>query len=510
MRRATAPSDKPVLLALCAALGIGLLAGLLGCGGRDAEGSAGVASEGELEPREAPSVSARASAYVEFVDDYLFWGEDEELWVASIARDGGLEELEDAGAFEDDVRQLAALDGVLYVSTDGGIYRMDASDDAEDAELLVARDGIEDFWVTSQGLIYLVEGDLYGVPVDGGDEAELMGDVWDYVVADGSLVVLGEDGALLRCGLDGTEAVVVEEARDRYDESLLLAEGDDVYLASNELLVLREGGDALEDVGLEWEIRDTVDVVIYDEGVLYEASNDKPYRHVFDADAGEDEEVDHSLFRGRPYGRVRDGLNYYTILGDEVRVTDVQSLEYEDFEVDELFDGDAEKNEGASSDLSDGSGASASHDDSDKAGSTADYDIASNMALRLTDGLAVLSSDHFALYLPRVQVEEGLWHIEAVDSTTLVFSYSTALEAGYGGKVFTIKAYDWGDNAYEDIPASFIAGLSDDKKYVVCLATDLQYDGGSSLQREQYAEMRSYAESLDMNSSANGGSFNPL
>ena len=137
MRRATAPSDKPVLLALCAALGIGLLAGLLGCGGRDAEGSVGVASEGELEPREAPSVSARASAYVEFVDDYLFWGEDEELWVASIARDGGLEELEDAGAFEDDVRQLAALDGVLYVSTDGGIYRMDASDDAEDAERLL-------------------------------------------------------------------------------------------------------------------------------------------------------------------------------------------------------------------------------------------------------------------------------------------------------------------------------------------------------------------------------------
>ena len=111
--------------------------------------------------------------------------------------------------------------------------------------------------------------------------------------------------------------------------------------------------------------------------------------------------------------------------------------------------------------------------------------------------------------MPRSQVEDGLWHIEAVDSTTLVFSYSKALEAGYGGRVFTLEAFDWGDNAYADIPASFVAGLSEDKKYVVYLATDLQYDSGSPLQREQYAEMRSYAESLDMNSSANGGSFNP-
>ena len=145
---------------------------------------------------------------------------------------------------------------------------------------LFAQGGIEDFWVTSQGIIYLVEGDLYGAPVDGGDEEGLMSGVWDYVVADGSLVVLGEDGALLRCGLDGTEAAIVEEARDRYDESLLLAEGDDVYLVSDKLLVLRAGEDALEDVGLEREIRDTVDVVIYDGGVLYEASNEKPYRHV--------------------------------------------------------------------------------------------------------------------------------------------------------------------------------------------------------------------------------------
>ncbi len=508
MRRPTRPNAAFVLLALCALLGAGLVVGLAGCSGQAVSDAS--SKEAAEVSDEAPEVEGRASAYVEFVDDYLFWGEDEELRVASIARNGGLEELEDAGAFDDDVRRLAALDGVLYVSTDGGIYRMDARDDAEDAELLVAQGGIEDFWVTSQGIIYLVEGDLYGAPVDGGDEEGLMSGVWDYVVADGSLVVLDEDGALLRCGLDGTEAVIVEEARDRYDESLLLAEGDDVYLVSDKLLVLRAGEDAFEDVGLEREIRDTVDVVIYDGGVLYEASNEKPYRHVFDADAAGDEEVDHCLFRGKPYGRVRDGLNYYTILGDEIRVTDVQSLEYEDFEADELLDGDAEKSAGASSGSSYDSDASTSHDDSDGAGSTAGYDISSNITLRLTDGLALLSTDHFNLYMPRSQVEDGLWHIEAVDSTTLVFSYSKALEAGYGGRVFTLEAFDWGDNAYADIPASFVAGLSEDKKYVVYLATDLQYDSGSSLQREQYAEMRSYAESLDMNSSANGGSFNPI
>lgn len=500
MRRSTLPYAPLVLLVLCL---VGALP-MLGCSEQGATNAVAPSEDADLAEGSGAVIEAREGARIEILDGYAFWGHDEDLWVSALQRDGGLDPAERAGSFADDVCDLAALNGKLFVTTDEGLFSMSSRDDAEDALPLLEGESIDSFWATSEGIFCLDAGVLYRVPLEGGDSEELLDGVWDFVVARGGLYVLYEDGALARHDIGGGGGEIIDEARNRHDDSCLIAANDTVYLASSELLVLDESGDALADVGLEHRIEDPGDVVVYEDGVLYGADDGEHYRHLFEAsdDGQEDERLDHGLFHGKPYGRVHDGLNYY-IIGLEATVVDPDSLEWESPRVSDDADGPGEKDDGARFP----SGSSGSSGTSSGTSSSAGYNIGEDMSLRLTDGTAVLSTAHFTLVLPRAQVEEGLWHIEQLNDTTIAFGYATAIEAGYGGRVFTLRAYDWGDNSYADIPASFVMGLSENKKYVGYLATDLQYDSGSSLQSEQYAELRSFAESLDTNSSSNGGSF---
>ena len=114
-------------------------------------------------------------------------------------------------------------------------------------------------------------------------------------------------------------------------------------------------------------------------------------------------------------------------------------------------------------------------------------------------GQGVVTTDHFTLTLDGDQVAQGLWQVEQVDGTTIKFAYAPARQAGFDGTVFTLKAYDWGDNSYADIPATQMAGQSGDKKYVVIFPTDVRYDPSSTAQAEQYGQLRSWAEGIDMN-----------
>lgn len=63
-----------------------------------------------------------------------------------------------------------------------------------------------------------------------------------------------------------------------------------------------------------------------------------------------------------------------------------------------------------------------------------------------------------------------------------------------GGRLVTIKAFDWDDNGYEDFPAYTIAGTSEDKKYIAIFPTDVQYD---SSQETGYRKMYDYARRID-------------
>ncbi|MDO4345033.1 MAG: hypothetical protein Q4C50_09550 [Eubacteriales bacterium] len=122
-----------------------------------------------------------------------------------------------------------------------------------------------------------------------------------------------------------------------------------------------------------------------------------------------------------------------------------------------------------------------------------EFDISSGIKTRASEGSAYLETDHFTIYFPG----DISWDYESVDNNTLIIYYTPAKDAGFGGRVVTIKAYDWADNSYEDIPEYSIAGLDSEKKYVAIFPTDLQYDPSDSTQEAEYGRMLKVAKRMD-------------
>lgn len=121
------------------------------------------------------------------------------------------------------------------------------------------------------------------------------------------------------------------------------------------------------------------------------------------------------------------------------------------------------------------------------------YNIASGIKTRASEGASFLETDYFTMYLPG----DISWEYEVISNTSIGIYYTPAKEAGYGGHVVTIMAYDWGDNDYEDFPSWSVAGLSSEKKFIALYPTDVQFDPQDSTQSVEYGRLLKVAERMD-------------
>lgn len=121
------------------------------------------------------------------------------------------------------------------------------------------------------------------------------------------------------------------------------------------------------------------------------------------------------------------------------------------------------------------------------------YNIASGIRTHASEGMAWLETDYFSMYLPG-DIE---WEYEVVDNETIRISYTPAKEDGYGGHVVTIKAYDWSDNGYADLPSWSVAGLSNEKKFIAIYPTDVQFNPEDAGQAAEYRRLLEVAERMD-------------
>lgn len=135
--------------------------------------------------------------------------------------------------------------------------------------------------------------------------------------------------------------------------------------------------------------------------------------------------------------------------------------------------------------------------------SSGNYNIANGLEARVSDGTGFMQNDYFYLIFNYDDFVNGLWEFYASDANTIDFYYTKAKAGGYGGWVFSLIAYDWGDNGYEDYPEYTIAGLSDEKKYIAVFPTDVQYNVKDAEQQEEYTRLLTYAKRIDQNNDDN-------
>lgn len=510
-----ASRTRTTCLALLASLlcAVALLAAT-GCSGLSGDAlskaqdalDAGGATESESDGADNATTSARTGnrpgSNVEIVDDRLFWGVDEELWAADITSSGKLRNMTPLIEFDEDVDLLAALGSDLYVCCYDGIWVMDLDEADDEATKVVDVSYAEDFWVMPDGIVYQDDDVLWHCSLDGGDALPLIDSVECFAILGERAYLVAEDGDLRTMGFDGDGDARVASPGD---DCQLMVHDDVLYLVAEDkdVLYLNDDG-SLGEVGLSHKVGDPDRVVFDGDRILYYAANESRYVH--EGDSADEKLPSGTLFWGYQHCRIENGILFYTISGDEVVTLDLDSYDRVEYEVDggsakeTSGNKDADKDEGSGG-TSGGSGSSGSTTSSGR------YDIAEGLEVHLTGGSAVLTTSHLSLVFDGQEVTDGLWVIEQTSDTSLTFSYSKAQDSGYDGFVFSLTAYDWGDNSYADLPNYRIGGMSADKKYVIELPTDVRYDVRSATQKTEYNRMLAFAESIDSNRNPSG---NPL
>ena len=121
---------------------------------------------------------------------------------------------------------------------------------------------------------------------------------------------------------------------------------------------------------------------------------------------------------------------------------------------------------------------------------TDDYDIMANS--QLVDGM--LYGNDFLLIMP----DNDSWGYEQTSKTTVEIYLKSAREAGYGGNLVTIMAFDPEDTSYENFPDYSVAGHGQNcgKTFVALFPTDVQFDPQDSEQEAAYQDLYTYVKKI--------------
>lgn len=466
---------------------ISVLATLLVTGNKDSIKTTGEASTETMpEQKESHDVDESnvrtdnyiKAAYMVVSDDKIYWGYDERLCEADIEKGGALSNISEYGRMEDDIDLLAMKNGVLYFNCYDGIYRVALGESLEAAEQIVSHKSIDGFWLTENKIYFDEDEILYCTDLSGGNIKEIVSDVESYILSESGIYYISDQDEFLKTDWDG-------KSRDRLEKlenvEEIVIHNQDIYVAGEKLWVYHTDKGTLEKVPISETIEDDEEILVTDDYILYEAKNGDDYQYSFKEE--KDENMNIVLYAGNPYSVQYKGYLYYSFHSGNVTCLDLETLDYETYDADNsLFESSREtksvENEKSNNSV------------------TAGYDIAANLAVRLTDGVGLVQSDYINLVMPYDDLADGLWEIEADSTSSISFYYSKARASGNGGFVFSIEAYDWGDNSYEDYPHYVIGNLSEDKKYIVVFPTDVQYNINDSIQKEEYERLKEFAEQI--------------
>lgn len=131
------------------------------------------------------------------------------------------------------------------------------------------------------------------------------------------------------------------------------------------------------------------------------------------------------------------------------------------------------------------------------------YNILDGLEVYATSGSAFFDTDYFYILCP----VDPRWSYIQLDRNSVEFYYAPARDAGYGGHIVTIEAYDWADNSYSDLPSWQVCGLSNDKKYVAIYPTDVQFDPNDQAQGEAYRKLLDWAWTMDVEATDGSNPF---
>lgn len=444
------------------------------------------AAEGKdsVQPTETPAAPSRQEPaagegvsrghYVAAADDAILFYLDERLGSASINSDGTVADVTLEETMKGRFYGLARQDSVLYFTSTEGIYKLDPKEKGQ-PEQLSSETSNKPFSVYDGYLYIMKEDTLYRIPVSGGEIQTLFSGAADFIVTNQGIYYIGKGGKLFHSDYEGK---AVEQVAEAEAESRLFLYGNDIYIKNEEVWQYNIPEKKIAQIPLKQKCSSDKDLWVTDQFLLYESAEGEACQYFIET--GEEKIIGNVYIPSQETGQIYGDFIYYSFNSGDLSWLSLKDFSDEDIDVEgPLYaakgtppaDSEAEKDSG--------------------------YQIAANLSLDTGDNLARVNTDHFTLTLDYDDYAKGLWGWDVTSSDSMVFYDQEARDAGFGGVVFWLEAYDWGSNDYDQLPAYKIAGLTNDKKYVVSFATDVQYDSNSQEQTENYQRLREFAQRID-------------
>lgn len=116
------------------------------------------------------------------------------------------------------------------------------------------------------------------------------------------------------------------------------------------------------------------------------------------------------------------------------------------------------------------------------------YDIAASLRITVDGDKKTVDTDHFTITL----THESTWDCERGNNTSIIFYNIAGREAGCGGRLLSLIAYEQGDKTYEQHPHYCVVGEKGSKVYVAEFPSDVQADIENEQNMKDYMDV--YAE----------------
>ncbi|MDC7286762.1 DUF5050 domain-containing protein [Blautia schinkii] len=420
----------------------------------------------------------------------VFYGWNNTLCTALLDENGNVYDFVTEGHVPEDITDLAVDGNYLYLATYGGLFRVDLNEhvqDASQAQLLYENSLINGFEIYGNYVYYRAGNTLQRTPADHQEEESLLTGISDYQLTKDGIYYTDSDGGLFYVNHDGSgKAYLTDTAAD----ASIVIQGDYIYYWGDEETLLHRYNletSGTEDISPEQEFDGGEYIWVTDDYLVYSATDREVYKYYLED--GREEHLDklYSL-PDRDEGTLYNEVIYQS-LAATVYWMDLRNNTNNKADMEEILaapaSGETEENT------------------SDASVGNIGFNISDGINVHASEGSALLTTDYFQLYLPM----DVLWDYEVVNSDTIKLVLASARDEGYGGVFVTIKAYDWGDDSYADIPRYTIAGVSEAKKYVAIFPTDVQYNPNDAEQTAAYQRLADIAARIDANGNSDDNPF---
>ena len=481
-----------------------------GCGSKNekeapssASGSAASASVEAASSAEAPAPPEDFSGLTDgtvigkrvFIHDsnVAFFGY-ENLLCSALFQEGSLSEFVIEGGLTGDIYALAVYGNDLYVSASDGFfkYSLDMFSGSGTAKpIILMSDHLSEFnqFQIRDNTIYFIGGDtLYSLSTEGGSIVPIATEAADFEVTSKGIYYTKRDGSLRLYEIDTQNDNKLTELAPAVP--FCIGGGNLYYRVSSDLMAysIAENKSAKIDTASTPE----ENTFVWTDGpsVLYQGMNSQYRLITGDGEKKIAEDNDYPLTKawGFVYG------HYLASLGgtyEHLQVIDMANGVVRNYNLtNELASQLSQINQQGGSSGGSSSGQSGSSGSS----SSSAFDICAGLDMQESGSATYIYGNDFLLIMP----SGNDWELVQNSKTSFSINYLPSKNAGYGGLLVAIEAYDPADKSYEQLPSYSVAGKGRNvnKVFVAVFPTDVQFDPGDKTQSSRYNELFKYLQKI--------------